>query len=384
MSLRKGEAGAAQGLRGTLRRPVRRAAKVAVWVLPCVLGAALVTWLLWDTVATIVQVRLDRPTFEHDADSFFVQSVAISPDGKRIVGGGSQGEVTLWDATSGREIRQFKGHGNSPQWHANQIASVAFSPDGKRIVSGSRFFQTIKVWDATNGGERLSLDAGPVFSVAFSPNGERIVSAGWDINVWDAASGRCLLTIKVPGPAGCALTCAAFSPDGIRILAGSATQAATIWDAKTGQQIFTLEGQDEQTGPLMHVAFLAPSHAAFSPDGRQIVGGLVDHTIKVWDAKSGRVIRILQGHTDMVWEAAFSPDSKRIVSGSEDTTIKLWDAASGHEISTLLGHTAGVMRVAFSPDGTRIISASAYPDNTIRIWDATTRREILRLPPKTQ
>ena len=207
MNLRKGEADAGCGLRDIHRGRSRRAAKIGVWIVPWLLGATLVSWLLWDTVVTVVKVRWDRPTFEHDADSFVVQSAAISPDGKQIVGGGSEGDLTLWDAANGREIRRLKGHGNSPQWHANQVAGVAFSPDGKRIVSGSRFFETIKVWDATDGAERLSLDAGPVFAVAFSPDGERILSTGGDLNVWDAASGRRILTINVRGPAGPVLMC---------------------------------------------------------------------------------------------------------------------------------------------------------------------------------
>ena len=53
---------------------------------------------------------------------------------------------------------------------------------------------------------------------------------------------------------------------------------------------------------------------------------------------------------------AFSADGKRIVSGSEDKTVKVWDAATGQEVLTLKGHTGQVTSVAFSPDGKRIVS----------------------------
>ena len=65
---------------------------------------------------------------------------------------------------------------------------------------------------------------------------------------------------------------------------------------------------------------------------------------------------------------AFSPDGRRIVSGSADKTVKVWDAATGQETLTLKGHTAGVSSVAFSPDGRRIVSGS--DDKTLKVWDA--------------
>ena len=72
---------------------------------------------------------------------------------------------------------------------------------------------------------------------------------------------------------------------------------------------------------------------------------------------------------------AFSPDGKRIVSGSDDKTVRLWDADTGQPIGQpLTGHTDAVYSVAFSPDGTRIVSGSA--DNTVRLWDAATGQPI--------
>ena len=95
---------------------------------------------------------------------------------------------------------------------------------------------------------------------------------------------------------------------------------------------------------------------AFSPDGSRIASGSSDRTIKIWDAKSGKEIRTLEGHSDSV---AFSPDGSRIASGSADRTIKIWDAKLGKKIHTLEGHSGSVKSVAFSPDGSRIASGSA-------------------------
>ena len=110
---------------------------------------------------------------------------------------------------------------------------------------------------------------------------------------------------------------------------------------------------------------------AFSPDGRRIVSGSGDNTLRLWDAATGKPIGSpLQGHDAYVNSVAFSPDGRRIVSGSNDKTLRLWDAATGKPIgSPLQGHTSLVRSVAFSPDGRRIVSGSV--DKTLRLWDVS-------------
>jgi WD40 repeat protein len=103
---------------------------------------------------------------------------------------------------------------------------------------------------------------------------------------------------------------------------------------------------------------------AFSPDGKHIVSGSSDNTVRVWDAESGQAIgEPLQGHSGSVYSVAFSPDGKHIVSGSDDMTTQftaVWDAESGQAIGEpLQGHSGGVWSVAFSPDGKHIVSGSS-------------------------
>ncbi|KAH0555818.1 hypothetical protein GP486_006235 [Trichoglossum hirsutum] len=139
------------------------------------------------------------------------------------------------------------------------------------------------------------------------------------------------------------VTSVAFSPDGKQIVSGSWDTTVRRWDAATGAPLLpALEGHTSRV-----------TSVAFSPDGKQIVSGSWDTTVRRWDAATGApLLPALEGHTSRVTSVAFSPDGKQIVSGSWDTTVRRWDAATGAPLlPALKGHTSGVTSVAFSPDG---------------------------------
>jgi dipeptidyl aminopeptidase/acylaminoacyl peptidase len=203
---------------------------------------------------------------------------------------------------------------------------VAFSPDGKRIASGS-WDDTVKVWDAANGQETLSLKrhSGAVMSVAFSPDGKRIASSGRDgtVKLWDAASGQETLSLKGHSmPVGSV----AFSPDGKRLASGSEDQTVKLWDAATGLETLSLAGYGRVTT------------LAFSPDGKRLASASYDHTVKVWDAASGQQTLTLKVQNCRVASVAFSPDGKRLASGGAEGgfffaegIVKVWEAAAPSE-----------------------------------------------------
>ena len=103
---------------------------------------------------------------------------------------------------------------------------------------------------------------------------------------------------------------------------------------------------------------------AITPDGKYIVSGSWESTIKLWDIKSGEEIRTFKGHSNSVFSVAITPDGKYIVSGGEDGTIKLWDIKSGEEIRVFEGHSYDVTSVVTTPDGKYIVSGSS--DNTAK------------------
>jgi sterol desaturase/sphingolipid hydroxylase (fatty acid hydroxylase superfamily) len=236
-----------------------------------------------------------------------VLSVAGSADGQRIVSGGEDGTVKVWDAATGQEQLTLTGH-------TRAVLSVAVSADGHCVVSGSADGQ-VKVWDATTGQEQLTLKGGTgaALSVGVSADGRRIVSAGGGTaKVWDAQTGREELTLT--GHTDLVYS-VAISPDGGHVVSGSFDERVKVWDVTTGREQLTLTGH---VGPVYSVAI--------SPDGQRIVSGGKDQTMKVWDAATGRETLTLQGHTDSVTGVAVSADGRCIVSGSRDGTMKVWDA----------------------------------------------------------
>ncbi|KAI0046384.1 WD40 repeat-like protein [Auriscalpium vulgare] len=282
-----------------------------------------------------------------------VVSVALSPDGKRIVSGSYDQTVRIWDTETGQQV------GTPLKGHRFEVVSVAFSPDGRHVVSGS-YDNTIRIWDAETGklkGAPLKGHKLMVVSVAFSPDGRRVVS-GWadhTIRIWDAQTGQ-VVGLPLEGHTHTVMS-VNFSPDGTRVISGSADRTICIWDAETGQLVGT--PWKGHTRGVFSVAF--------SPDGRRVVSCSDDRTIRIWDAETGQQVGTpMEGHTEQVWSVAFSPDGSRVVSGSSDKTIRIWDAETGQQVGTLEGHTDSVRSVAFSPNGRRVVSASY--DKTIRIW----------------
>ncbi|GAA3683057.1 hypothetical protein GCM10023081_21260 [Arthrobacter ginkgonis] len=304
---------------------------------------------LWDAATG---EPVGEPLSGHTSD---VWGVAFSPDGRRIVSGSTDGTVRLWDAATGEPV------GEPLSGHTGWVTSVAFGLDGKRIVSGGQD-GTVRLWDATTGdpvGEPLVGHEGPVWAVAVNQD-RRIASGGSDgtVRLWDAATGD-PVGKPLAGHDGTVWD-VAFSPDGSRIASGGSDGTVRLWDAATGDPVGEpLAGHDDSVWAV-----------AFSPDGRRIASGSADGTVRLWDAALGTSVGDpLAGHDGPVWAVAFSPDGTQLIWGSEDGTVRLWDVVAGEPVNEpLAGHVGEVWGVAFSPDGSRI--ASGGSDGTVRLWDA--------------
>jgi eukaryotic-like serine/threonine-protein kinase len=158
----------------------------------------------------------------------------------------------------------------------------------------------------------------------------------------------------------------AFAPDGKRVLSGGADRTVRLWSVPGGRLLRTLTGHEH-----------AVQSVAFLPDDRRAASGGLDGIVRLWDLDEGRELRQFLGHQKQVNSVAAAPDGRRLLSGGGDAVLRLWDVETGKELRPLSGHTAPINAVAFSADGGRLLSAGA--DRTARIWDADTGNELTKL-----
>ena len=332
-----------------------------------------------------------------------IEELAFSPDGQWLATAGDDAVLRIWDVLSGdllQEYTDFSGvvggvtfspdgtyfaftDGSLHVWQlglnsaedGNTIVnqeifaipgalSDSFSPDGKTIAApsgSSTSGNVIKLWDAATGRELLTLagHTGWVMGLAFSPDGKSLASTSLDgtVKIWSIAPGN--ETVSVSSPVTGYLTRVAYDPDGRVFATNGGDGSATVWSVKTGEARLTVKGHD-----------LDVLNLAFSPDGSRFATGSLDGSTIIWDVATGKKLFTLTGHEFGVRDIAFSPDKKLIATGGFDGTAKVWDATTGMLLHEITGHQGLVLGVAFSPDGRHLATSST--DKTVKIWDAKT------------
>lgn len=158
-----------------------------------------------------------------------------------------------------------------------------------------------------------------------------------------------------------------FEVSDIQAMLESAKQSKTTWlrplthsfDRPDERLLCTFIGhRDEVTS------------VAITPDGKQVISGSSDKTLKIWDMKTGKKLFTLEGHTKPITAIAVTPNGKRVISASEDKTLKVWDLQTAKETFTLNGHEDSVNAIAITSNCKQVISASS--DATLRIWNLET------------
>jgi WD40 repeat protein len=283
-----------------------------------------------------------------------VLHATFSPDGGRIVTCGADRTARLWDGTTGAALGQ-------PLAHADRVLWAAFSPDGGRLATAGADGM-VRVWDPATGTQQEPMfDAGAGVSfVAFSPDGRRLLTAteADTARVWDAADGRPLTPPlahrrRQPRIAGDTLDFAVepvFNPDGRAVL--TYADGPRLWDAGSGRALVTIGGNNDC------------KYLGFSPDGRTFLV-LVTATGYVWDTATGRSV-VTFSFPREAWAGCFRPDGAWLASASSSGKIHLLDAKSGRPVLPPFQQVGEITRLAFGPDGRTLLAAGT--DGTARVW----------------
>jgi COMPASS component SWD3 len=210
---------------------------------------------------------------------------------------------------------------------------------------------------------------GWIYRMVVTPDGKKIVTLGDHLRVYDLERGKELWKANTSVWAWGL----SASSDSKKVLAAGNDHTVRLYDAESGK---VLQSFTKHTGEVWV--------AALSPDGKTAVTGGMDKALHVWDLESGKLLRSFADVEDLPRCAAFAADGKTIAVGHFSGNfqkgvgvVRVWDVQTGKLLRSAKGHEASLTTINFSPDGKTLVSSSF--DKTVRLWDFATLKEKKKL-----
>ncbi|KAG2349027.1 WD40 repeat-like protein [Suillus weaverae] len=285
-------------------------------------------------------------TYEDHEES--ILSVAVFPDGRRMVTGSIDRTLRLWNLKNGVVLKKMEGHGN---W----VRSVAVTGDGQLITSGDDSGNLI-TWDGDTGeslSQAIQAHNKPIYSLDFSPDGAVLVTGSLDetMKLWRTEM-RMQLQLERVIYCGDVVLCVRYSPSGEHLAIATKCDIQ-IWNPSSIQCIVTFEGHAQFRSTIILNYSLA-----WTPDGAVLLSGgnNYDPTIREWDTSTWRPVGgPWKGHTDRIGAIAVNSTGTLVASASIDRYVRLWRLSDQQTIA-VFKHSSWVNCLAFSSDGKEIFS----------------------------
>jgi WD40 repeat protein len=364
-----------------------------------------------------------------------LRTVAVTANGSHVLTAGDDGKIKLWNAGNGANERTLEGGGKGVQ-------TLAVSKNNVLLAAGGAD-RIVRIFTLNDGKLLAEIKApGDIRKLAFTPNNQTLAAAcspaegGGVLQTWNvvfnpgqpvpAEFGKPVQTYSGAGAAGDIV----FDSKGSIFYSGSDNKAIQVWKIASDTPVKNFQHPNlvdvvvfNPAGTLLatgchdgrirlfdvakgnvvreiqaHVTMTQPSAVyclAWGRDGKQIISGSYDRSLKMWNADDGKLIRTFKayedkkfekGHRGSVVTAALSPDGKTLASGDWDHAIKIWNVADGSVLHELTNpnlkasagqqpppaHPGVVYALRYTPDGKRLISAGAAPRlrSYLAIWNA--------------